>query len=55
MVTELDCYRDSHTGDSVPVAKNLSESVMTIPMYAGLSDEDADKITEIIAKEGRNP
>ncbi len=54
MVTELDCYRDSYSSASVPVAKKLSDSVMTIPMYAGLSDEDVDKITEIIAKEGRN-
>ncbi len=48
MVTELGCYRDIYDSGETPVAKRASDSVMTIPMYADLSESDIDKITEII-------
>ena len=48
MVTKLDCYRDSYDSSETPVAGRMADSVMTIPMYADLSPEDVDKITEII-------
>ena len=35
---------------ATPVAKRMSECVLTLPMYAGLSVEDVDRICDIILK-----
>ena len=36
--------------DATPVAKHISERVLTLPMYADLSLEDVDRICDIILK-----
>ncbi|MCR4890703.1 MAG: DegT/DnrJ/EryC1/StrS family aminotransferase [Lachnospiraceae bacterium] len=51
MITELDCYRNRYNSDDTPVAKRLSHQVMTIPMYADLTKEDADRVIKVIRRE----
>ncbi|MBR3622088.1 MAG: DegT/DnrJ/EryC1/StrS family aminotransferase, partial [Selenomonadaceae bacterium] len=47
------CFRNKHRNDNLPVARRLAESVLTLPVYEGLTTEDVDYICEIITREGR--
>ena len=48
LVSELDSYKNEHDAKDTPVALRLSQEVMTLPMYAGLTREDIDRIAEVI-------
>lgn len=52
LVNSFDCYRDFdfYGAEKQPVAKYISDRVLTLPMYADLSIEDVDKICKIILK-----
>ena len=50
LISDYDCYRDRFDSKKTPVAKKISNRVLTIPMYANLSVEDANKICDIILK-----
>ncbi|MCF8009657.1 MAG: DegT/DnrJ/EryC1/StrS family aminotransferase [Halanaerobiales bacterium] len=52
LVSDFDCYRDEYNSDETPVAKYVSERVLTLPLYADLPLEDVDRICEIIIKMG---
>ena len=42
------CYSDKYSSDDTPVAKYISERVLTLPMYADLSIIDVEKICQEI-------
>lgn len=42
------CFRNRHRNDSLPVARKLAESVLTLPLYEGLELENVDFISEKI-------
>lgn len=48
LTNDLDCYRDRFTSDLTPVAKYISERVLTLPLYADLRLEEIDRICGII-------
>ncbi len=48
LTNSFDCYKDNFKTDETPVAKYISERVLTLPLYADLSLEDVDKICNII-------
>ncbi len=52
LVNSFDCYKncDFYGVEKTPVAKYISDRVLTLPMYADLSIEDVDKICDIILK-----
>lgn len=52
LVNSFDCYRnfDFYGADKTPVAKYVSDRVLTLPMYADLSLNDVDRICDIILK-----
>ncbi|MCR5776632.1 MAG: DegT/DnrJ/EryC1/StrS family aminotransferase [Lachnospiraceae bacterium] len=50
LVSELDSFNKEYDAKETPVALRLSKEVMTLPMYAGLSKEDIDRIVEVIIK-----
>ena len=41
------CFRNRHRNDKLPVARRLSDSVLTLPLYEGLEPDVVDKICEI--------
>ena len=49
LTNELDCYKNFNKGDT-PVAKHISETILTLPLYPDLSVEDVDMICDIILK-----
>lgn len=48
LTNHCDCY--GYNGHTTPVAQRISESVVTLPLYADLSLEDVEKICTIILK-----
>ncbi|WP_288222142.1 DegT/DnrJ/EryC1/StrS aminotransferase family protein [uncultured Clostridium sp.] len=48
LTNSFDCYKDKFGINNTPVAKYISERVLTLPLYADLSLEDVDRICNII-------
>lgn len=42
------CYRDQYEVTATPVAKRCSEQVLTLPLFADLTEEQVDRISEVI-------
>lgn len=47
-INSFQCYRDEYNPNDTPIAKDISEKILTLPLYADLSMEDVDRICEII-------
>lgn len=47
-VNEYECYKDRFDSDDTPVARDISRKVLTLPLYANLTDTEVDMISEII-------
>ena len=48
LIPDFDCYRSVYSSERVPVAKWVSDHVLTLPMYADLAMEDVDRICSVI-------
>ncbi len=48
LISDYECYRDKYNSAETPVAKWVSDNVLTLPMYADLDLEDVDRICDII-------
>ena len=48
LITDFDCYKDSFGAADVPIAKRVSENVLTLPLYADLSVDIVDYICNLI-------
>lgn len=48
LISDYDCYRNWYDSTLTPIAKKMSDSVLTLPMYADLSLEVVDEICDII-------
>lgn len=48
LTNSFDCYKDRFKVSETPVAKYISERVLTLPLYSDLSLEDVDRICDII-------
>ncbi len=51
ITNEIAAYNGAYLNANVPVAKKAADTVLTLPMYADLTIEDADRICDIILKE----
>lgn len=49
LVTDYECYRDRFDSSLTPVAKHVSDRVLTLPMFADLALEDVDRICDIVS------
>ena len=50
LISDYECYKDLYDSTETPVAKNISNNVLTLPMYADLSLEDVNMICDLILK-----
>lgn len=52
LTNSFECYRDFSTfgAEKTPMAKYISERVLTLPLYADLAIEDVDRICDLILK-----
>ena len=49
ITNEFSCYKGKYKGET-PIAKYISENVLTLPLYEGLTAEDVNRICDIILK-----
>lgn len=47
------CFHNKYNVDETPIARSVANRVLTLPMYADLSNEDVDRICDIIIKSGK--
>ena len=50
ITSSFECYKGKFEIQATPVAKEISEKILTLPLYAGLTDEEVDRICEIVLK-----
>lgn len=50
IIPDLTCYKDQYGSQDYPVARHAAETVLALPMYADLTEEDVTKICRIILK-----
>ena len=50
LINDYKCYKEQYSSEDTPIAKRISNNVLTIPMYADLNIEDVDRICDIILK-----
>ncbi len=48
IVTDYACYNNIYSSDTVPNAKSMGDKVLTLPLYADLSDENVERICSVI-------
>lgn len=45
LITDMDCYKNEYESNDTPIAKRISEGILTLPLYAGLEVQDVDRIS----------
>ena len=50
LTNSFECYKGRFDVDATPVAKDIADKVLTLPLYADLSLDDVDRICEIILR-----
>ena len=48
LINDYSCYNKEYDSEKTPIAKDIANRVMTLPLYADLSLEIVDKICDII-------
>lgn len=48
IASEVDCYKDRYDSSKTPIALKISQSILTLPLYADLDLDDVDRICDII-------
>ena len=48
LISDYDCYKNDYNSNDTPIAKDISERVLTLPMYANLDLNDVDRICDLI-------
>ena len=46
----FECFHGMYDLNKTPVARHISNRVLTLPLYADLSLEDVDRICDIVLK-----
>ena len=50
LIPDFECYREEFGHIDLPVAKRVSEGILTLPCYPDLSQEEAKRICDLILK-----
>lgn len=48
LVSDYECYEGRFDSSQTPVAKRAASEVLTLPMYADLSDDQVDRICDVV-------
>ena len=54
LLSDLRCYKDFCSSEDTPIAKRISNQVLTLPLFVDLSTEEVDYICEAILEIVRN-
>ncbi len=50
LTNSFECYKDRFDVGTTPVAKDIADKVLTLPLYAGLELHDVDRICDILIR-----
>lgn len=50
LTNSFECYKDRFDADATPVAKDIANRVLTLPLYADLELHDVDRICDILIR-----
>ena len=50
LISDFECYKEQYDSSNTPIAKWVSERVLTLPLYSDLDDEVVEKVYRIISK-----
>ena len=50
LITDTECYKSIYSSKETPVAKKISDSILTLPIYADLSLDEVTRICNAIKK-----
>ncbi|RNL45776.1 DegT/DnrJ/EryC1/StrS family aminotransferase [Paraeggerthella hongkongensis] len=53
LISDYECYRSVYASERTPVAANIAERVLTLPMYADLALADVDRICGTVLSCGK--
>ncbi len=42
------CFRNEYRSADLPIARRLSKQVLTLPVYEGMTEEEIDRVTEVL-------
>lgn len=48
LVNDFDCYRHDYDSSKTPVARHIASKVLTLPLYAEMTDEEVDHVCYLI-------
>lgn len=48
LVTEARCYQSTYCSNDTPVAKKISENILTLPLYTDMTFEDVERVCDVI-------
>ena len=48
LISDYACYRDTYSSAETPVARDVAQRVLTLPMYASLPLDQVDRICDIV-------
>ena len=48
LITDFSCYKERYGATEIPNARYISERILTLPIYAGLSDDVVHRICDIL-------
>ncbi len=51
LISDCGCYKDNYDSNKTPIAKYVSDNILTLPIYPDLSASDVERICDIIEKE----
>lgn len=53
LISDYACYRSVYSSGRTPIARRAASQVLTLPMYADLAIEDADRICDVVLAAGK--
>lgn len=48
LITDMECYKNNYSSQKTPVAKKISEGILTLPIYPGLELDVVDRISGLL-------
>jgi len=53
LTNTFECYRHRFDANDTPIALHIAKRVLTLPLYAGLTEADVDRICQIVLRCGK--
>jgi dTDP-4-amino-4,6-dideoxygalactose transaminase len=48
LINDADCYKAVYSSKATPIARKISDSILTLPIYADLTETDVNRICDAV-------